>query len=250
MDSTALLLHLIARAEGAQPSALRSPVLIKGVSFDYGQKHRIELQCASHNAQRLSALTGATITHQIVDLRDAFSDSVSSLSAGAGMDIPQGHYADENMKSTVVENRNVIFSAIVYSKALSLSKMLDSDVTIALGIHQGDHTIYPDCRPESYELAKELFRISNWGSERLHYEAPFLHIDKGGILRTAIEALDSLGLSAHFDEIFSHTNTCYHPSAAGQPCGRCGACHERLLAFAALGLSDPLLAKTTPFLAN
>jgi 7-cyano-7-deazaguanine synthase len=232
MDSTALLLYLIARSKGGGTT-------IKAISFDYGQKHRIELQCARKNAERLSALTGAVISHQIVDLTDAFSDSVSSLSTG-GVAIPQGHYADENMKSTVVENRNVIFSAIVYGKALSFSKTIDQNVTIALGIHQGDHTIYPDCRPESYELAKELFRISNWGSERVCYEAPFLHIDKAAILQRAMDALATLGLQSHFEEIFSHTNTCYTPSSTGEACGRCGACSERLLAFAALSIPDPI----------
>ncbi|MDR3128864.1 MAG: 7-cyano-7-deazaguanine synthase [Tannerellaceae bacterium] len=233
MDSTALLLYLIARSQSERAN-------IKAISFDYGQKHRIELQCARKNAERLSVLTGVVINHQIVDLTDAFSDSISSLSSGGGVEIPQGHYADENMKSTVVENRNVIFSAIVYGKALSFSKTLNQDVTIALGIHQGDHTIYPDCRPESYELAKELFRISNWDSERIHYEAPFLHIDKASILKMAVESLDTLGLQSHFEEIFSNTNTCYTPASTGEACGRCGACNERLLAFSALSLPDPI----------
>ncbi|MDR2791946.1 MAG: 7-cyano-7-deazaguanine synthase [Tannerellaceae bacterium] len=235
LDSTALLLFLLARERERKQEG----GTLRTISFDYGQKHRVELDCGERNVRRIAALTGVDIGRQVVDLRGAFSDSVSSLSI-AGEAIPEGHYADGNMKSTVVENRNVIFSAVVYAKALSLSKRLGDDVTIALGIHQGDHTIYPDCRPESYELAKELFRISNWGSERVHYEAPFLHIDKGAILRSMITSLASMGLSSHFEEILADTNTCYSPSDTGVACGRCGACSERLQAFESLGLKDPV----------
>jgi 7-cyano-7-deazaguanine synthase len=229
MDSTSLLLHLLGRTAG---------VRIAAISFDYGQKHRIELECARQNAERLSALTGSEIVHRVVDIREAFSESASSLHTG-GEAIPEGHYADASMKSTVVENRNVIFSAILYGQALSYSKRTGRKVTIALGIHGGDHTIYPDCRPESYALSAELFRISNWGSERVSYEAPFLHIDKAGVLEKGLEGLEKLGLRSHFEAIYGSTNTCYTPDEAGRGCGKCGACSERLEAFEKLGLRDP-----------
>ena len=150
LDSTCLLMHLLANGYDE----------IRAYSFDYGQKHSVELKKVKKNIKFLQR-KGYNIEHQVINVRDVFSDSASSLHRG-GEAIPKGHYEDETMKSTVVENRNIIFSAIVYGKALGWANKTGDNVVITLGIHAGDHCIYPDCRPESHEAAKHLFKISNW----------------------------------------------------------------------------------------
>ena len=141
LDSTMLLMHLL--AEGKE---------VRAYSFDYGQKHDIELKKVKKNIKFLQA-KGLPVVHQIINVRDCFSDSASSLAKG-GADIPKGDYSVENQSSTVVENRNIIFSAIIYGKALAWSKKEDCDVEITLGIHAGDHSVYPDTTQESFEAAK------------------------------------------------------------------------------------------------
>ena len=228
LDSTCLLLKLL--SEGYE---------VRAYGFDYGQKHSIELEKVKRNIHFLQDL-GFKVTHQVINLRDCFSDSASSLHEG-GDRIPEGDYRDETMKSTVVENRNVIFSAIIYGKALSWANKTQENVLISLGLHAGDHAIYPDCRPESQEMARELFRISNWGSERVDYEAPFIHCDKAEVLRQGLEAMDKMGF-AYADKIaiLQNTHSCYAPDEKGRSCGKCGTCVERLEAFEKNGLKDPI----------
>lgn len=226
LDSTCLLLKLL--SEGYE---------VRAYGFNYGQKHVVELEKVKKNIQLLQDL-GYKVTHQVIDLRDAFSESASSLHEG-GEKIPEGDYRDETMKSTVVENRNVIFSAIIYGKALGWANKTGDNVLISLGLHAGDHAIYPDCRPESQEMARELFRISNWGSEKVDYEAPFIHVDKAEVLRQGLEALDKMGIRNKAKRIFENTHSCYAPDEQGRACGKCGTCVERLEAFAKLGIEDP-----------
>ena len=220
LDSTMLLMELF--AQGIEE--------VHAYSFSYGQKHSIELKKVKKNVKFLQA-KGFNILHQIIDLKDAFSDSASSLHEG-GEEIPQGHYDDSNMKSTVVENRNIIFSAIVYAKALGWANKTGENVFITLGLHAGDHCIYPDCRPESQAMVKELFRISNWGSERIDYIAPFEYIDKGKVLEAGLESMEVLGFThAEMKKVLKNTHTCYNPNEKGESCGRCGSCDERRGAF-------------------
>ena len=227
LDSTCLLLELL--SQGYE---------VRAYGFDYGQKHSIELEKVKKNIKFLQDL-GYKVTHQIINLRDCFSDSASSLHQG-GEAIPEGDYRDETMKSTVVENRNVIFSAIIYGKALGWANKTQDNVLISLGIHGGDHAIYPDCRPESQEMAKELFRISNWGSERVDYEAPFVNISKSEVLKRGLEAMSKLGFSEKDrDYVLGNTHSCYNPDSEGRSCGKCGTCVERLEAFEQNGLKDP-----------
>ena len=226
LDSTCLLLELL--SQGYE---------VRAYGFDYGQKHSIELEKVKKNIKLLQDL-GYKVTHQVINLRDCFSDSASSLHEG-GEKIPEGDYRGETMKSTVVENRNVIFSAIIYGKALGWANKTQDNVLISLGIHAGDHTIYPDCRPESQEMAKELFRISNWGSERVDYETPFINIDKAEVLRRGLKALDKMGIRNKAKRIFENTHSCYAPDEKGRACGKCGTCVERLEAFAKNGIKDP-----------
>lgn len=229
LDSTCLLLKLL--SEGYE---------VKGYSFDYGQKHKIELEKVKKNIEFLKE-HGLHIDHQIIDLTGVFNESASSLSSYSGVEIPEGSYVEEKMKSTVVENRNVIFASILFGKALSWANKTDSSVEIFLGIHAGDHAIYPDCTPESREACEHAFKVSNWNSDKVSYQAPFIHIDKGQVLEAGLDAMDFLGFDLEEQKyILSHTHTCYNPSETGKSCGKCGSCNERILAFAANGMIDPV----------
>ena len=228
MDSTCLLMKLL--ADGYD---------VKAYSFKYGQKHQIELDKVTKNIKYLQS-KGLPVTHQIINLEDVFSDSASSLHQG-GEAIPHGMYDSENMKSTVVENRNIIFSSIIYGKALAWANKTQEDVVITQGIHAGDHSIYPDCRPESQQMARELYKISNWGSERVDFIAPFVNIDKAEVLKEGIQAMHKL----NFDDkdvgfVLTNTHTCYDPNEKGESCGQCGSCTERIYAFAKNNLKDPI----------
>lgn len=228
LDSTCLLLHYLAQGK-----------VVHGVSFIYGQKHSVELEKVKNNIKFLQG-RGLPVTHQIVDLTSAFTYSASSLHQG-GEEIPTGHYADENMKSTVVENRNVIFSSIVYGIALGIAKRNNINVVISQGVHAGDHTIYPDCRPESVQMARELYKISNWDSEKVDFQTPFVDMDKGEVLKAGVNAMNKMKFEdSEILFVLSHTHTCYNPDSEGRSCGKCGSCTERLEAFAANDMMDPV----------
>ena len=228
LDSTMLLMYL-----------LEQGVEVRAYSFYYGQKHSIELKKVKKNIKFLQE-KGYPVTHQIINLEDCFSDSASSLHQG-GNAIPEGYYADENMKSTVVENRNIIFSSIIYGKALGWANKTEENVFITQGLHAGDHAIYPDCRPESQEMARELYRISNWGSERVDFIAPFINIDTGEVLAAGLDAMAKMGFTrGEMNKVLRNTHTCYNPNEAGESCGKCGSCTERLEAFAKNKRKDPV----------
>ena len=117
----------------------------------------------------------------------------------------------------------------------------ERDVEIFLGIHAGDHAIYPDCTPESREACEHAFKVSNWNSEKVSYQAPFVNIDKAGVLKEGVKAMESLGFKEEeVMFILSNTHTCYNPSSDGLSCGKCGSCNERVLAFYENGLIDPV----------
>lgn len=228
LDSSCLVPYLL--SEGTEK--------IKAYSFQWGQKHSVELKKVKKNIKFLQS-KGVDITHQVIDLTDAFSESKSSLHQG-GEAIPEGHYGDGNMKSTVVENRNVIFSSIIYGKALSWSKEV-GDVGIVLGIHKNDNENYPDTTPESRRACEEAFKISNWGSENVDYIAPFEHYTKAELLRKSVEAMKAIGWTkGEIKKYLKHTHSCYNPDEKGHSCGKCGTCHDRLDAFAENKMKDPI----------
>ena len=229
MDSTGLLLRLL--NEGRKVYAL---------SFYYGQKHSVELERLKQNLIYLKE-KGFNIEHKIVDLSPIMSLFHSALTE-KDFKVPEGHYADENMKQTVVPNRNAIFSSLVFGYALSIATREGKDVDIALGVHSGDHQIYPDCRPEFYESIQESFKIGNWDSEKVNYYLPFMFEDKYFILKDSIDSCKNLDLD--FTTIFSNTNTCYAPNELGESCGKCGSCTERLEAFEKLRTKDPVSYKS------
>ena len=225
MDSSSLLLRLL--REGYHVTAL---------SFNYGQKHAVELERAGQLVSYL-ADHGHSVRHHIADLRSATALFESNLLSG-GDEVPRGHYEEENMKATVVPNRNAMFASLLYGTALSVAEANGTNVEVVLGVHSGDHAIYPDCRPEFYRALEHAFALGNWESERISFTLPYLHTDKTGILKDAEDSIDNLGLD--FDEVFSRTITSYQPDAEGRSDGSTGSDVERILAFHAVGRVDPL----------
>ena len=244
MDSSTLLLHLL--ANGYEVTAL---------SFDYGQKHRVELERAqslveyinSDPSQGWLSKDYSKVKHQIIKL-DGLSQLLNSSLVEGGTDVPEGHYAEENMKATVVPNRNKIFASIIQAVALSIAEQNNAECTIAMGIHMGDHSIYPDCRQEFRDADFEAFKLGNWGSEKVTISTPFLKVDKFDILKHGLECCETLGLD--FDEVYKRTNTSYKPipiiSALNMDIVqwysdyKSAASVERIEAFIKLGRPDPV----------
>jgi 7-cyano-7-deazaguanine synthase len=218
MDSSSLLLHLL--ANGYEVTTL---------GFDYGQKHKVELERATDlvkylNTNRLTHTDHVpggfiqafpVIKHQIIKL-DGLSQLLNSALVEGGQDVPEGHYEQDNMKETVVPNRNKIFSSLIQAVALSIAtKNSDDDCTIgqpveiAMGIHAGDHAIYPDCRQEFRDADFEAFKIGNWDSDLVTVTTPYLHENKFTILEDGQRSCDILGLD--FNEVYKSTNTSYKP---------------------------------------
>ena len=196
LDSSTLLLHLL--AEGYDVTCL---------SFDYGQKHRVELERAQELVEYLNT-KGQNVKYQVIKL-DGLSTLLNSALVEGGNEVPEGHYAEENMKDTVVPNRNKIFSSIIQAVALSIANEKNTEVHIAMGIHAGDHSIYPDCRQEFRDIDYDAFVAGNWDAHRVKYYTPYLDTDKFGILEDGEKCCEKLGLN--FDEVYRRTNTSYKP---------------------------------------
>jgi len=208
MDSSTLLLHLL--KEGFEVTAL---------SFDYGQKHKIELERATElveyiNGQFIVDEEAKTIDypfnvkHQIIKL-DGLAQLLNSTLVEGGAEVPEGHYAEENQRQTVVPNRNKIFSSIIQAVALSIADKNNTECSIAMGIHAGDHSIYPDCRQDFRDADFDAFIIGNWGAENVNVYTPYLDTDKFGILQDGEKCCKELDLN--FDEVYKRTNTSYKP---------------------------------------
>ena len=225
MDSSALLLHL-----------LREGYTVTAISFNYGQKHVIELDRARLLIEYLKQHQ-LNLTHHVADLTSATALFESNLLQG-GDEVPKGHYEEDNMKATVVPNRNAMFASLLYGTALSIANAHDTDVEVVLGVHSGDHAIYPDCRPEFYRALEHAFAIGNWDSDRVSFTLPYLNEDKTSILRDAEQSSKQLNL--HFDEVFRRTITSYQPDEQGRSDGTTGSDVERILAFHAIGRKDPV----------
>ena len=203
MDSSTLLLRALSEYDN-----------VIAVSFDYGQKHRVELERAQELINYLNTCVNCSsfepikITYQTIKL-DGLTSLLNSALVTGGAEVPEGHYEQDNMKATVVPNRNKIFSSIVQAIALSTANQTESTCDIALGIHAGDHAIYPDCRQEWRDADDQAFRVGNWDVGRVGHFTPYLHTDKFGILQDGERLCKKLGLP--FDEIYSRTNTSYKP---------------------------------------
>lgn len=203
MDSFTLLHRALARGHK-----------VHALSFDYGQRHVRELECARQVCSELE------VPHKVIDIR-----SLAGVMAGSALTddvaVPEGHYEEASMKATVVPNRNMILLSLATGYAVTAGA-----VSVWYGAHGGDHAIYPDCRPEFVEKMDAVCRVANY--EPVAIEAPFMGADKSAILAEGVK----LGLD------YSKTWTCYN--GREKACGRCGSCVERLEAFADNGLSDPL----------
>ena len=225
MDSSTVLLHLL--AEGYEVTAL---------SFDYGQKHNVELERAAELIEYLDR-NGHSVKYQRITLQGLVSLLNSNLVQG-GEEVPEGHYEEDNMKDTVVPNRNKMFSSIIQAAALSIANAKDCDVKIAMGIHAGDHAIYPDCRQEFRDADYEAFKQGNWDADKVTYYTPYLDGDKYDILRDGESECKILDLD--FDEVYKRTNTSYKPTAEGLSDYKSASSVERIEAFLKLGRKDPV----------
>ena len=225
MDSTGLLLNALARN-----------CEVYGISFNYGQKHSLELDRLKANLTYLKE-NGFDIPHTVVDF-SILGPLYNSALTDPNWKVPEGHYEQENMKQTVVPNRNAIFASIAYGYALSLATRHDQEVSIALGVHSGDHAIYPDCRPEFYKAIHKAFAVGNWDSEKINLYLPYLEGDKLTILRDSQESIEKLKLD--FNTVFRNTSTSYDTDNQGRASGKTGSDVERILAFNALGIPDPV----------
>jgi 7-cyano-7-deazaguanine synthase len=225
MDSTSLMLRLL--AEGRK---------VFGVSFDYGQKHKIELERLRLNLDYLKR-NDYPIECRILNINWLGSMFHSALT-DTDWQIPTGYYEHENMRQTVVPNRNAIFASIAYGYALSIAVRDDASVDLCLGVHSGDHSVYPDCRPEFYQALFHAFSIGNWDSEKVNLSLPYLNLDKLAILQDAEGSIKQLDLD--FDTIFRNTCTSYQPDPSGRSHGLTGSDVERILAFHRFGRPDPV----------
>ena len=196
MDSSTVLLHLLA-----------NDYEVTALSFDYGQKHNVELERAAELVEYLDK-NGYSVKYQKITLQGLVPLLNSNLVEG-GDDVPEGHYEEDNMKDTVVPNRNKMFSSIIQAVALSIANAKDCEVKIAMGIHAGDHAIYPDCRQEFRDADYEAFKQGNWDAEKVSYITPYLNGDKFDILVDGQSACFKLGID--FDEVYKKTNTSYKP---------------------------------------
>ena len=239
MDSSSLLLHLL--ANGYQVTAL---------GFDYGQKHKVELERATELVSYINTQfyrvgdNYGKVKHQIIKL-DGLQQLLNSALVEGGKDVPEGHYEQDNMKETVVPNRNKIFASLIQAVALSIAtKPIGDDCTvgqpveIALGVHSGDHQIYPDCKAEFRDADMEAFRIGNWDADLVNFYTPYMEGNKYTILQDGLVCCEKLGLD--FDEVYKRTNTSYKPYPSGNSDYKSAASVERVEAFIKLGRPDPV----------
>ena len=258
MDSSTLLLRCLKEYDS-----------VTAISFDYGQKHRVELERAQslvdYVNSTLSNLSFEEKVQWVMKNRDielenlAITEAASNLSpinyrqiqlnglvdlldsalVTGGEDVPEGHYEQSNQKETVVPNRNKMFASIVQAVALSVANRTKENCDIALGIHAGDFGVYPDCRQEFRDADDAAFRAGNWDAERVGYFTPYLKGMKYDILVDGQILCEELGLD--FNEVYSRTNTSYKPYPSGNSDYKSASSVERVEAFIKLGRPDPVI---------
>lgn len=205
MDSTSLL-----------AAGMREGREFEAVSFSYGSTHNPYENAA---AAEIAAFYG--IPFHPIDLMAVMGSFRSALLASNQKKIPEGHYEEESMSMTVVPGRNMIFASILAGFAWSIKAE-----EVWLGVHSGDHAIYPDCRPGFVEAMSHAIQEGTGGRVVLY--TPFLHLDKTKIIKQGL-----------LHKVPYHlTRTCYKPQLVS--CGKCGACQERLEAFRNNETDDPI----------
>lgn len=194
--------------------ALKDGKEVYALSFDYGQRHVKELDYARNVCKRLN------VKHKVIDI-SAINELILGSSLTDDIEIPEGHYEAENMKSTIVPNRNMILLSLATGYAVSVK----AD-QVYYGAHSGDHAIYPDCRPEFVAKMNDVCQIANYDPVEIF--SPYLEVSKTDILTDGLK----MGLD------YNQTWTCYN--GREKACGKCGACQERLEAFRDNDAKDPL----------
>jgi 7-cyano-7-deazaguanine synthase len=249
LDSSTLLLRCLDEYEN-----------ITCLSFDYGQKHKIEIEKARELVEYLNdnpyrtwwkdrnvLTTYPKITHKVIKLDGLSSLLVSGLVDNDSMEMKKGHYAHENALTTVVPNRNAIFASITYAVALSMVKKNNFPCDIALGTHMGDFDnnkkegIYPDCSEEFRIALEYAFKIGNWDSEKVNYYAPYNITDKPGVLKDGLKLCKKLKLD--YKEVYKRTMTSYSPVKKGNESFsdyKTGSSIERIVSFIEAGKKDPI----------
>lgn len=188
------------------------------ITFDYGQKHKKEIEYAYEISKDLRCIW------QLIKI--SLPQNVIEASSLTGLkEVPEGHYHEENMRSTVVANRNTIMLSYAWAYACSFKA-----IKLGCGAHAGDHFIYPDCRPEYFHHLEQAFQLGTIGCrhEDLCLYVPLVNMNKSEIIQKGIE----------LDVPFEKTWTCY--KGLDLPCGKCGSCDERIRAFQEIGLKDPV----------
>jgi 7-cyano-7-deazaguanine synthase len=210
-------------------SLLKDGYSVHGVSINYGQRHKCEIEAAWKTCEKNRA---PFVPLDFSILRELLASSLTSNSRNSI--IPEGHYAAENMIQTVVPNRNAIMLSVAYGIAVTAKA-----TKVATAVHAGDHAIYPDCRPEFIKAFEEMERqsitreINGISAPSLY--APFLNMSKAQIVKLGSD------LKVPFEETWS----CYN--GREHHCGKCGTCVERIGAFNAAGVFDPTFYEDTEF---
>ncbi|UFS66661.1 7-cyano-7-deazaguanine synthase QueC [Paracoccus denitrificans] len=212
LDSVSLA-HMVAAQGG----------LTRLISFDYGQRHRKELDYAALAARRLG------VPHHVIDMRGVGAVLTGSALTG-GAEVPDGHYAEETMRITVVPNRNAIMLTVAFGMAAAMG-----DQAVATAVHGGDHFIYPDCRPAFTQAFQQMQDAALDGYAQVRLLTPFVHRTKADIVTEG----------ARHDTPFAETWSCYKGGALH--CGRCGTCVERREAFHLAGIPDPTAYEDADF---
>jgi len=205
LDSSTLLGYLV--HQGMRPYC---------VSFTYGSKHN---KYENKAARDIASFYNVSLIE--MNLSEVFGNFNSSLLLNQGA-IPEGPYTDKTMSSTIVPSRNIIFLSILSGLAWTVNASY-----IAIGIHAGDHAIYPDCRTEFYKAMDSALYLGT--DKKVQMLAPFVDMDKKEVVRIG----HSLGVP------FQLTRTCYKDQEIA--CGKCGSCVERLESFAEIGVTDPII---------
>lgn len=204
LDSVSLA-HIVARDHD----------LARLVSFDYGQRHRKELDFAAEAATRLG------VPHHLIDMR-GIGAALTGSALTDDLEVPDGHYAEETMRITVVPNRNAIMLTVAFGIAAA-----NGCAAVATAVHGGDHFIYPDCRPRFTSAFNDMQAAALDGYANVRLLTPFVHRDKAAIVTAGAQA----------GTPFARTWSCYKGGAVH--CGRCGTCVERREAFDIAGVPDP-----------
>lgn len=218
---------VIGLSGGMDSATLLSILLEQGyevhcVMFTYGSKHNKYENKAAMELYNYFKEYGYEVVSHLIDITTIFQSFKSNLLESGG-EIPEGHYESKNMKLTVVPGRNLIFASIM----AGLAESIEADL-IALGVHAGDHAIYPDCRKEFIDSLKTTLARSS--DNKVSVYCPFININKIKILE--------IGINAHPKTPYELTRTCYKNQSLA--CGKCGSCRERLEAFKELKIKDPI----------